>query len=594
MGTEIPVTPNLPPPTASGRRFLPAMLLAGIFLVAGILRFHHLETREPRISDEADYLMEAQWVSSLTHALLDSLALYQEERRSGKDLWKKEEQLSRIRDSLRGHAPYMARPGHILLIALAMEFLDNPFLAGAWVSALFGLLTVLPLSALARRLYGTPVALLASFFLAISACHVWYSRTGFAEADTTFFVVLTIYLYLVSTKRRTLPLFALTGLSAGLGFIVHHRFVLFLAAIWLFEVLRCVRERSRGRRAEDLLRFLVLNVCFALPIFAIEFLYHLAFIALQTLGESLPCPTYFSQLLLILGYIQVNNLIPYAHFFTWHNFLTYPYLFWIFEGPCFCVLLLGGIAMLAVRHRWPEGIIALLLLGPLAFYSYQNAEARFISGSLPFAMVSMALFVHSALAWAEKKGSAIFRTAWLLVLLVLAAQSGIAWSRIQEHDQLRADYRGAAEYLLSTGNPGNVSVYPHPFRLYLGEAHTAIPPGSEEGLKELYENGFRYAVVVEFLDYYLQRFNIPEIKTRFAGIRSLLDSRLVFERICERMEPAFEAPCDFCTSPLNILEINLNFRKSLAFMEKARQNTYDKIRVYDLGKVFRSENPEGR
>jgi hypothetical protein len=29
-------------------------------------------------------------------------------------------------------------------------------------------------------------------------------------------------------------------------------------------------------------------------------------------------------------------------------------------------------------------------------------------------------------------------------------------------------------------------------------------------------------------------------------------------------------------------------------MEKARQNTYDKIRVYDLGKVFRSENPEGR
>jgi hypothetical protein len=162
------------------------------------------------------------------------------------------------------------------------------------------------------------------------------------------------------------------------------------------------------------------------------------------------------------------------------------------------------------------------------------------------------------------------------------------------HDRWRADYRGAAEYLLGTGHPNNVSVYPHPFRLYLGEAQTAIPAGSEDDLKRLYESGFRYAVVVEFMDYYLQRFEIPEIQTRFASVRSLVESRSVLQRILKNIDPDFEAPCDFCSSPLNILEINLNFQKSLAFLEKARHNNYDKIKVYDLGKVFRSENPEGR
>lgn len=571
------------------RRWAPWASLAVLLVLAGALRFRTIETREPFISDEADYVLEAEWVFSLCRALWTSVLLYRQERSSGEDLWKKEEQISAIRQSLRGHAPYMARPGHVLLLAAAMGFLEDPTLAGAWVSASFGLASIPLLFLLARRLYGSQVALLACFLFVLSACHVWYSRTGFAEADTAFFVLLTVYLYVRSSETEKLSFFCLTGLSAGLGFLVHHRFILFLAALWVLEFFRYFQARSRSKRGGAFQAFLALNLCFCLPLVAVESLYHAGFIALQALGMAMPCPTYFTQLLLILAYIQVNNLIPYAHFFDASNFLTYPYLFWFFEGPLFCFLLAGGVLTLAARRRWPDLLVGLFLLGPLLFYSYQNAEARFVSGSLPFAMMTAALCVHSALVRAEKRGPSIAKAAWLVLAVLLAAQGAVSWSRIQAHSRLRADYRQAARFLESQGPSRVVCAYPHPFRLYLGTDHVVVPPASVQELRELYEQGARFAVIVEFLEYYMARFDIPELRDRFPAIRSLLASRDVMRQVYESSEPVFEAPCDFCGSLLNILEINLNFRKSLAFYGESRDNAYDSIKVYDLGKFFRPD-----
>jgi len=216
-----------------------------------------------------------------------------------------------------------------------------------------------------------------------------------------------------------------------------------------------------------------------------------------------------------------------------------------------------------------------------------------LSGSLPFGMICAALFLHSALDWARNRGPLAWRAAWFATLLVLATQSGIAWSRIQAHDRLRADYRATAQYLLATGNPSHISVYPHPFRLYLGEDRTAIPPSSEEELRELYEKGFRFVVLVEFMEYYVDRFDVPELTSRIPAIRSLPESRTLLEKIRKALKPEYEAACDFCVSPLNIFEINLNYKKSLAFIEESSQNRYGTIKVYDLGKYFPSENPGG-
>lgn len=580
-----------PPAAAAGRtsgrlRFVPWLLLAAILLLGGTLRFHRIETRQPRISDEADYLMEAFWVSSLAHAAWDSFTLFREEQRTGRDVWKKDVQLERIRTALRGHAPYLARPGHVLLIALCMEWLEDPYLAGAWESALFGVLTIFLLVLLGRLLYGWREGLLAGLLLAVSAYHVWYSRTGFAEADTTCFLVLVVLLYVLARQRNRTGLFALTGLAAGLGFLVHHRFILFLAGLWCLEAVRLLRSGSAEGRRTWLVQVAALHGCFALPLLLVEFAYHLAFIGLQAMGKTLPCPTYFSQLLLVLAYIKVNNLIPYAHFFTWSNFLTYPYLFWLFEGPLFCALLLAGIVLLGVRRSRPEALLALFLLAPLLFYSYQNANARFACGTVPFAALAMSLALCALPDLATRRRPSCVRAAWAMVALLLAGQSLFAWGRIRANDRLEADYRAVARHLEASGSPKNLNVYPHMAKLYLGEASSRPPPPTVEEMARLHGEGYRWLVLVDFLDYYMERFDIPELRRRLPSVRSLLETRPLLRRIRAEETPVFTAPCSFCASPLNILEINLNFDKSLAFVRHAEENGLDKIRVYDLGTIL--------
>ena len=570
-------------------KFLPILALAAILALAGYLRFHNLESRQPRISDEADYIMEAQWISSLTHAVLDSLATYREERQTGADIWKKQEQFGKIKDSVQGHAPYLGRPGHVLLVALTMQFGMVPELAGAWESAVFGILTVLLLFFFARHFYGTGIGLLSSFFLAISAYHVWYSRTGFAEADTTFFLLLTAYLYVLATEKNRLPLFFLTGLSAGIGFVVHHRFLLFFLFICLFEVFRFFRERRTGKTGNLLAPLPIMIFCFAMPALLLEFVYHVALIAFQALGKPLPCPTYFSQLFVVFNYIRYNNLIPYAHFFTWNNFLTFPYLFWYMEGPLFCFLMIGGIVTLLKRHQHPERITAVFFLVPLLFYSYKNANARFACATLPFAVLSMALFVRACTGWARNRGVFVRTIAVGALGCILVVQTGIGWSRIQRNDGMESDWREAMEHLRRTGDLKNINVYPHMSKLYLGEDCTAIPPGTRLELEQLYEKGFQSLVLVGFMDYYVDRFDFPEMRKRLPSIGSLLDARRVTREVGEKIEPDFQFPCDFCNSPLNILEINLNFEKSLAFIRKGEENKYNKINIYDLEKLFVSE-----
>lgn len=93
-------------------------------------------------------------------------------------------------------------------------------------SAIFGILTVLGVFFLAQELFknyhGKKIALLSSFFLAVSFWHVNFSRIGFRAIMAPFFLTWGIYFLLLSfrkhspLKNRLLPLLA--GTIYGLGF----------------------------------------------------------------------------------------------------------------------------------------------------------------------------------------------------------------------------------------------------------------------------------------------------------------------------------------------------------------------------------------
>jgi hypothetical protein len=566
-------------------------LLVLSVIYGGYLRFEHITDREPFICDEADYISEALFLNSLFHAIQNTVSLYLEEKRTGQDVWKKETQIETFKNALEGHAPILARPGHVLLIALTMAFVEDPIAAAPLESAIFGTLSILLVFLLGMTLYRPWVGVLAAVLLAISPYHIWYSRSGFAEADTTFFLLLTVLLYYLSQKRSSTWLMALTGLACGTGFLVHHRFVLFLGVLWILEGIVAATRKGPGRKGQWI-RFLLLNGTFVLPILSIEALYHIALVAFQAAGKVMPCATYFSQLLIILGYIQFNNLIPYRYFFEWYNFLTYPYLFWILEGPLFFVFFLGGVFTIFKKRGLESLIVGILLVGPLVFYSYWNANARFVSIVIPFYSVAAGLFCVEAIRWVSRKGIRWGGAMGALVGALVLLQVGMSLQRTRELLDLKVGYREAFSWIQeqSEGAPRAISSYPHFSELYLGKEGSKKMPSTEQELREHYEEGFRYVVLVDFLMYYLKRLEAPAL-ARLPAAKASRGSADLAKRIGKEQKPVYVVPCSFCISPLNILEINTQFRASLRFMDAARAEGFGPIRVYDLRTELYPSNP---
>jgi len=127
--------------------------------------------------------------------------------------------------------------------------------------------------------------------------------------------------------------------------------------------------------------------------------------------------------------------------------------------------------------------------------------------------------------------------------------------------------------------------YPHFSELHMGRQASEKFPSSEQGLRELYDKGYRYLVLVDFIIYYLKRLEAPEL-ARLPAAKAALDSVALAKRIHAQLEPIYEIPCNFCLSPMNIMEININFTESKKFMDFAREKGLGKIRIYDLNQYF--------
>jgi len=69
-----------------------AALLLILLLGAG-LRFYRITELEPAIWDEGVYLLEARYLSTFCTGVWESARLLLEEKRTGKDVWKKGKQL---------------------------------------------------------------------------------------------------------------------------------------------------------------------------------------------------------------------------------------------------------------------------------------------------------------------------------------------------------------------------------------------------------------------------------------------------------------------------------------------------------------------
>jgi 4-amino-4-deoxy-L-arabinose transferase-like glycosyltransferase len=144
---------------------------------------------------------------------------------------------------------------------------------GVWqmhlVSALIGIFSVIALWFLAKKLFNTRVAFLASFFMATSAWHVTHSRTGFRAILVPLFSVLFFYFaYSVfkegsEKKRRIFAILA--GMCLALGFYTYPSFRMIVPIIGaLFVAILLInKEILKKYWSEIVIGFLIMLLILA-------------------------------------------------------------------------------------------------------------------------------------------------------------------------------------------------------------------------------------------------------------------------------------------------------------------------------------------
>ena len=151
------------------------------------------------------------------------------------------------------HSPFFERGlGREALFFYLQAISVALFGIGVWqlhiVSALIGIATVTTTWFLAKNLFNTKVAFLASFFLATSTWHTTLSRTGFRAILVPLLSTLFFYFaYLVfkETSRKKRTLFAiLAGLSLGLGFYTYISFRAMVIIIGLLAIIIAIINRG--------------------------------------------------------------------------------------------------------------------------------------------------------------------------------------------------------------------------------------------------------------------------------------------------------------------------------------------------------------
>lgn len=206
------------------------------------------------------------------------------------------------------------------------------------MSAILGALAILLCFFIGKSLFDEETGLVGSAAFAVSAYEIMYSGRGSGHADALFFLMLGMYLYVLSLEKRNWNILLRgSGVSLGLAITAHFNLLFFLPTIFILcEWLR-EKHESKGdfiTRAKTFIIFLLLPFL----TFEIFFLYLRIFTDFHFLS-------FFEQLFRVVSlnryYLDLSAGI-----------LTYPALIWRLEGPLVSILsLFGFMAVLWQRRK---------------------------------------------------------------------------------------------------------------------------------------------------------------------------------------------------------------------------------------------------
>jgi dolichyl-phosphate-mannose-protein mannosyltransferase len=389
-----------PDPSGRRNRLKPAVLLAGLIIIAAFLRFWRLG----RWSFDSDE----------TFTLRDSVDL----------------------------DPRNPRP----LLYLLNHYLSPIIPLDEWglrvLPALFGVLGVVAFYFVVARLVGRRAALFGAVLLTFSGLHVYYSQ--FARYWSLVFLLSAIYPYAIylgirDRDRRVLALGVLTGVAAVLA---HPASVLLVGGLGLWAIVSYARpeELARMKSRKTLVR-LGLSLGVLAVIVAVRFVPLLrGWISAHDTGRTT------SEFLLHLpGKPGLKQML---------------YVFGFFESLTFPLVLTAALGIMWLwqgRDRSLAVLLTSMLAFPIAFLVLLSLRTPvgvfYLVPTIPIFFIGAGVFLDRLAA--VDSG---LRPRWILpatvAIIVLAAGAPTLVS--QYRDGRRYDFRGAARWLGQHMGPGDV------------------------------------------------------------------------------------------------------------------------------------------
>ncbi|MCA9774933.1 MAG: glycosyltransferase family 39 protein, partial [Myxococcales bacterium] len=493
------------PGASSGGLSRSAVVILGLVILASglLIRGWKIESKTPFVWDHGIYWLEAQWYTSAAQAWKGSLDRMLEERRTGEDLWKRDQEIQRIRDETTNYMPWAGRPIQPLLMAAGNLIEgDSKLYSGVVVAGVSAVLAALAVMLFAWRAYGRQAAVIGGLVAVFSGYSIYYSMQAWLESfmALTFIPIMWFwYRSLDEDAEHPLGLITVAGFFFGCAFVVSMRVLTMLVLLPILEII--IWWTREPRRPWTLPKR---GLCFAgaaaiMPIL-FEQPYHLMYLLGQFLGFDVRYPSYWMQAAALISYgateggmtpeVRIGNLPSYFYFLAR---MDLPVL----------ILGLAGTVQALKRRTVADGVLLSWFWIGLLYTTWTNPRARYLTLLTPALYLLIAgLFAPGG--WlATKYRATDFRRVRMspaIVVAVVVVAAGLYY-RWTAEAATRTCYADAVAFMDAHGGRKHLSTAMEISMVYAGEENVyppglgVTPPQSIEELRALYDQGWRYALV---------------------------------------------------------------------------------------------------
>jgi len=366
---------------------------------------------------------------------------------------------------------------YINLISLSFSIFGTSIFSFRLVSAIIGILTVLGLYLLTKELFAQYnegkscyIALLSSFFLAISFWHTNFSRIGFRAILLPFILVFSFYFLFKGFREKKILNFIISGILFGLGFYTYtsYRFIVLLLPLILFCWWLIYKKQNLQKKFLLFTSYLLLfTLILALPI-GIYFLKNPQdFIGraapISIFAAENPIKEFGKSLILHLGMFNFRGDSNWRH-----NFSGAPELFWpvgilfligiIFSIKEFIFSLRNKSCSLFIVHCSLISWFFIMLLPGILTYEGIPHALRTI-GVIPVVYIFAGFGGWKIYQWFDKntkRKRLVFTAIFLFLLMTGVVEFDKYFNKWGRHPEVRnafsADYVEIGNYLNSLPN----------------------------------------------------------------------------------------------------------------------------------------------